>query len=614
MVRGKGNNVMNFNKEQLEVIKHKDGTCVVIAGAGSGKSTVSVHRVRELLGEGVEEKDILVSSFSSKSATDLKNKIKKLKVKNIKVGTFHSVCGSILFSEGIDTKNKIKNYEANNSFGEINNKKITTGETQDILSFISYQKNNMITYKDDFIMDKDSKFTESELRNFFKSYETTKSKLKKYDWDDVLLKCYDVLKANPNKYTYKYIIIDESQDNSLIQNELLKLLCPSENIMVVGDYRQAIYKFRGADPSLFMNFKKQYPKAKIVNLKVNYRSTKNIVDKSNSFIEKYYGDYEFYTPSIANNKKDGVITSLTNYSKEDEAIEIADRIESDLKNGVEPNEIGILYRNNKNSFDIERELRSRNIPYFVNSKEGNFFNRKEIMCIMCMLRLIDNPNDNDAYYNVYGTRTYPFTFMTDKLRDDINRMSAKKNMSMFDVSEFIQVDKPSQRKNLNEFRDMITNLIVQNRKGIKLEKLISNIIKLLKLNEFIEDKYDSDTIEEKKESLNSLKLFIKDNTLESFIKFVYGGNKSQKECKKDEVQLMTIHSSKGLEFDNVYLVSVQDEKFPSSKAPLDEEARLFYVAITRAKENLTISQIYEGNRFVEEYFSNNEESNENKTS
>ena len=110
------------------------------------------------------------------------------------------------------------------------------------------------------------------------------------------------------------------------------------------------------------------------------------------------------------------------------------------------------------------------------------------------------------------------------------------------------------------------------------------------------------------------KLFIKDNTLESFIKFVYGGNKPQKECKKYEVQLMTVHSSKGLEFDNVYLVSVQDEKFPSNKAPLDEEARLFYVAITRAKENLTISQIYEGNRFVEEYFSNDEVSNENKAS
>jgi DNA helicase II / ATP-dependent DNA helicase PcrA len=219
MVRRKGNNVMNFNKEQLDVINHKDGTCIVIAGAGSGKSTVSVHRVEKLIENGVEEKDILVSSFSNKSATDLKGKLKQLGIKNVKVGTFHSVCGNILFREGIDTKNKIKPYEANNSFGEINNKKVTTGETQDILSFIGYQKNNMITYKDDFIMNKDSKFTEQDLRNFFKSYEITKTKLKKYDWDDVLLKCYDVLKANPNKYTYKYIIIDESQDNSLIQNE-----------------------------------------------------------------------------------------------------------------------------------------------------------------------------------------------------------------------------------------------------------------------------------------------------------------------------------------------------------------------------------------------------------
>lgn len=608
---------IKFDKLQEQVINHKDGVAVVMAGAGSGKSTTLVTRVQRLIELGENEEDISITSFGSDSAKDLKRKLFKKGVRKATMGTFHAMCEKILLNEGIDTKKKIPIYEAENVFNniyiKIENKKLTKGQTKDILSFIGYQKNNMISYNDTFI-DKDSKFDESLLRLFFKAYELEKRKKKMYDWDDELLECYNILLKNPNKYTYKYILVDEAQDNNLVQNKLIKLLCPSENIMVVGDYRQAIYKFRGADPSLFMNFNKQYPNAKIMKLDYNYRSTKNIVENANNFIKKYYGGYELYSDSIPHSKENGKIECLTYYDKEEEAIDIVSKIEKDLKNGIKPNDIAILYRNNQNSFNVEKELKNKNIPYFINCEDGKFFNRKEIKCIMCMLRLINNPHDNEAFRTILETRTYPVTYMKSNVHEKIIEKSASTNMSHYEASKYITTGNPKDKINLNIVREMIINLTSQYKKGVKLGDLINNIITLLKMEVYIRINYDEEKQQERFDSLNALKSFIRDNTLESFLKFVYESSKSNKKCEKDEVQLMTVHKSKGLEFKKVYLISVEEGKFPSIKSPIDEEARLFYVAITRSKEDLSISQIGYDNLFVNQYFeSSNEVHNEQQT-
>lgn len=603
---------IEYDKKQEQVIMHKNGVAIVIAGAGSGKSTTLVGRVQKLIEGGVSESNIAVTSFSSESAKDLKNKLQKLGIKKATMGTFHSMCEKILIKEGIDTiKNKVSfqlDNILNNAYKKINysNKSLTKGQLKDIKGFIGYQKNNMLTYEDTFL-EKESKFNECELRELFKSYEVEKVKMGLYDWDDELIECYKILLKNPNKYTYEYILVDEAQDNNIVQNKLIKLLCPSQNIMVIGDYRQAIYKFRGADPSLFMNFNKEFPNAKVINLDFNYRSTSNIVNSANEFIKKYYGNYEFYSDSIPNNKNNGNINKITNYDKTEEAINIVDKIEESLNNGIKPNDIAILYRNNSNSFEIEKELKNRNIPYFVNSDDGNFFNRKEINCIMNMLKLIDNPHDNSAFKTILETRTYPITYIKKDVHNDIEYKSASSNsnMSYYEASEYIRVERPKDADSLKKLREIIYDLILQHKNGIKLNKLIDNITMLLKMKIYIETNYEGEEIDERLESLNVLKSFVRDNTLESFLTFVYGTSKSNKKCEKDDIQLMTIHKSKGLEFKNVYIISIQDGKFPSEKVKdITEEARLMYVAITRPKENLTISQIYEGNRFVDEYFGN----------
>ncbi|OSA95780.1 UNVERIFIED_ORG: DNA helicase UvrD [Clostridium botulinum] len=587
---------MKFNKEQLEVINHKDGAMAVIAGAGSGKSTVLVERVSELIKYGIESDEILVVTFTDNSSKDLKSKFKKKNIEGITTGTFHSIGKRVLMSEGIDTSKQLACYQIENEFRKIDE----NAKIKDIMSFISYQKNYGIGVNDDFI-EKESDYTENELRDFFKCYETFKAKQHALDFEDWLILTVDILKKNPNKYSFKYILVDEHQDSNLLQNEMIRLLCPSGNVFCVFDYRQAIYTFRGGNPEYCMNFKEYYPNAKVINLNMNYRSTKNIVDNSNNFIGKYYGDYEFYKDSIANNNKEGNVELITNFDKDEEAENIVDKIKEELNNGAKPNDIAVIYRNNLNSFNIENELKKNNISYFISSTDGNFFNRKEISCIMCMLRLIDNPHDNVAYDTVFNTRTYPFSFIPNTIKNRIRDLSAKKNISLFDASELVKVDKPYQRKNLDLFKNIVSDLIIQHKTGVKLSSIVDNILTLIRMNSFIEDKYEGDQLEERLESITAFKSFIRDNTLESFLKFVYGSNKSKKKCTKDDIQLMTIHKSKGLEFKNVYLIGIQDGKFPSEKAPIDEEARLMYVAITRPKENLTLSQIYEDNRFINEY-------------
>lgn len=591
--------MINFNKEQLKAINTIDGAVAVIAGAGSGKSTVLVERIKNIIYNGCEPDDIAVVTFTDNSSKDLKAKCKKNDISGITIGTFHSISKRIMMLEGIDSSKQLAPYQIENEFKRIDD----TVNYKEVMSFIGYQKNYGIGVNDNFV-EKESDYDENTLRDYYKAYENLKKKNKCLDFEDWLIIARDILKNNPNKYNFKYILVDEHQDSNLLQNELIQLLCPSGNVFCVFDYRQAIYTFRGGNPEYCMNFKEYYPNSKVINLNVNYRSTNNIVENANNFIKRYYGYYEHYEDSIANNTSDGVINLISNCDKKEEAENITRQIQEDLKNGIKPNDIAILYRNNSNSFDIENELKYQNINYFITSTDGSFFNRKEISCIMCILRLIDNPHDNMAYDTVFNSRVYPFTFISNNIRDRIRDVSARRNMSLYEASEIVKVDKPYQRQNLDKFNDMVSKLILQHKKGVRLIDIVDNIISFIRMNEYIESKYTGEELEERLESISALKTFIRENTLESFLKFVYGSNKSKKKCTKDDIQLMTIHKSKGLEFKKVYLVGIKNGKFPSDKAPLIEEARLMYVAITRPKEDLVISQIYSENQFVNEYFKN----------
>ncbi|WP_283695658.1 ATP-dependent helicase [Clostridium perfringens] len=592
---------IKFNEQQMKVINFMKGNCCVIAGAGGGKSTTLIGRVEKMIEEGIEPCDIMMITFTRNSADDLKNKLYRKNIKGVKVGTFHSICGRILSEElkQFSTKKLIQSYMIENCFKRIDNKV----NVDEIMRAIDYQKSNMIGVFDEYILN-DFNYSEEEIREFYKAYENLKETKGLYDFSDWLSLTIPILEKDYiGKYTVEYLLVDESQDCNLINHKLAQLLCPNGNIMMVGDVRQSIYGFRAANPKMFMDFDKEYDNATILNIDNNYRSNKNIVENANHFIKQYLGDFRYYSDSIPTKKEEGFIDKVTNINKGGEAQEIAKRIERDIKNGITPNQIAVLYRNNSQVDLLEGELKLKGIDYHI-EKNDSFFERREIKLIICMLRLLQDPSDDSAFEYIYKKGTHPFSFMTKETFNRIIDKSAEKNISLFEASDSVRVAKPKyEMKNILKFKDIYNSLLVQYNKGVELINIINNIIKLLRIPIYIEENYEGESLDDRLEGLESFKAFVRSNTLTSFLKFIYSSEQSTRKTNKNEVQLMTIHKSKGLEFRKVYIIGIQDGKFPSEKSSdMGEEARLFYVGITRAKEDLVLSELGFDNKFIEEYF------------
>lgn len=597
------NTKLNFNEAQLEAINTLEGKVAVVASAGSGKTTVLTHRVRKLVDSGVNPSEILVSTFTRKSAEDLTKRLSDLGI-SVEVGTFHSICGKILSKEGINVSKKIPIYMIDNAFKRMNQGKSTN--TLDILNWISYQKNYGKTPKDKKFVSMESNYSEEELALFFKVYEQEKKKSGAYDFDDYLTYCLKVLKMKPNKYTYKHILIDEFQDNNNVQSELMKCFCPLNNIFTVFDYRQAIYGFRGGNAELCMDFAKEQD-TKLVDMNTNYRSDKIIVEASNAFIRPFYSKSGIYSDTITHSTSEGVIKTIEGASKEDEAFKIGEEIERLIKEGENPEDIMVLYRNNNDSMFVENELKTRKIEFNIENN-GSFFKRKEIDIVMCMLRLIHNKGkDDSAYETIVKSRCNYFQFLPKKVLEDIIKLSGKEDISYFEASKKVNCDKAYDKHNLREFTDQIRKLILWDSLGKSVGVLIDNIIKTLKLEEYIIENNTSKTDQDDKiEALKTLKLFVKNNNLESFLNFVYSGieNDSKKKKKDKAVDLMTVHKSKGLERKIVFLIGVNKDKFPSAREEnILNEANVFYVGVTRAKNMFYIS-CYEPSIFFREYCRN----------
>lgn len=588
-----------FNEEQRKIILHGENPLMVLASAGGGKSTVLTARTIKKIQEG--EKNICVITFTRNTANDLMNKFKQARVGNqVKVGTFHSICGDILRQEGYNISKRVKEYELENIFKKviISSKKINV---KDIMSFISYQKNNMIGVNDDFL-DKDSDYTFNQLRECYKKYEEYKAKIEAYDFDDYLLLGHKVLSENQGKYSFNWVFVDETQDSNKLQMDIVDLLCPSNRITVVGDYRQCMYSFRGSKPELFMDFYKTHENTEIINMNVNYRSSKQIVDRSNYFIRQYYKDYSHHEDALSNSTDDGVVDLVMSYNKEDESYEVADKVQTMLGLGYKHSDIAILYRNNIQSQYIENEFKIRNIAYDIENN-GSFFNRKEVDMVMCMLRLIDNKNDDSAFETLFRYRCEPFTFLSNSVLSDIMNLSNKKKISHITASSYVNVQ-AWQKQKLASFISLVDKLITQHNYGYNLLQLIENIIDGLDLVKYIKEHYtDEEEQNERLETLDNLKKFVRSNTLDSFLRFVYEkNNNNTKQKDGDKVQMMTIHKSKGLEFKVVILVGLEQGKFPSDKSSKIEEANVFYVGVTRAIERMFISQIGNYNEFARQYY------------
>lgn len=587
---------MTLNDKQLEAVKHKDGPCLVLAGAGSGKTKVLTQRIINLIDSGVSPYNILAITFTNKAAKEMRNRVKNELgsiTDSIFIGTFHSFGLRILRENYIDI-----GYTSNITILDTDDAKAIVKrilkengydpakyEIRTIINKISSTKNDGISpdeYTKLFLNDLDIV-----IGLVYKEYTKLLKDNNSVDFDDLLLKPVELLKKNKiilEKYQerFKYILVDEYQDTNSIQYELCKLLASKyKNIFVVGDANQSIYSFRNADYRNILNFEKDYKNAKVILLEENYRSTNNILKAANSVIKN---NSEGKKLNLWSSKRDGELIDYIRCEDEiKEANFVINKIKDLVSNGYKYSDIAVLYRTNAQSRVVEDAFVRNNIPHNIIGSYY-FYNRKEIKDLIAYLKLIYNPCDS---VNLERIINVPKRGIGAKSIENLRKKATENNISMFDAIdsgkelEFKKMILKLQEFSLNgNLSDLIEEILSTT--GLRMEyeinKSLENEAKVENLNEF---KTVALMFEES--GIYDLQTFLENIALVS--------DRGQYNNDGDEVSIMTLHSAKGLEFNVVFLLGMEEGLFPhnrsfNSLSNLEEERRLCYVGITRAKEKL----------------------------
>lgn len=622
-----------LNSTQREAVTCTDGPSLIVAGAGSGKTRVLTYRIAYLLQQGVSAGRIMALTFTNKAAREMKERIMKLVSTNdaryLMMGTFHSICGKLIRhdAEKIGFTKDFTIYDTSDSKSLLKSICKELGLDDKIykpslvLYRISSLKNNFVTpeeYGANWTLQKEDKAMRLyQLYDVYKLYQSRMLASNAMDFDDMLLKTLQLLREFPEvrnriQQQYHYILVDEYQDTNHVQYLLVKELAePQNNICVVGDDSQSIYSFRGADINNILDFQKQYPNVRLFKLERNYRSTKNIVNASNSLILNNSGRIP---KEIYSEKEEGAQLSLRSYETDKEEAKgvVSQIVQEHSKLHTSYNDIAVLYRTNVQSRLLEDELRNQEIPYRV---YGNisFYQRKEIKDIISYLRLAVNPLDNEALlravsiYSGIGATTMK-KVATCAVENNVAYLEVAQNpnryginggaampklqtfaMKMRELAEINKVqgasavvrtileitDTPLDVTSLydKEEIDRTQNILsfVQQIKEYETEKHLSDDAEIVTINEFL---YEVSLLTDQDDNLND---------------------------SSDRVTLMTVHSAKGLEFYTVFITGLENGVFPSwhstdDNKELEEERRLFYVAITRAMERCYLC--YAKRRFV----------------
>lgn len=592
------NYLNGLNEKQKEAVEHIDGPCLVIAGAGSGKTKVLTTRIANLIEKGIPSYKILAITFTNKAAKEMRERLENIVPgNNAFVGTFHSL-GVRIIRENAPLLGLDRNFSIVDSDDVLSIiKKIMKDNGYDPkLTTPGYIRNKISNIKNEML-------TNDEITKFFNTpqdhvaekvyyeYIDVLKKNNSVDFDDLLLlpvKLFinnkDVLEAYQDKF--KYILIDEYQDTNEVQYKLSKLLAKKyKNIFIVGDPDQSIYMFRGANFRNILNFEKDYKDAKIIPLEENYRSTKYILDAANSVIKN---NKERKEKNLWSNNGEGTKTKyLRAYDGKHEIQLVLDEIKKCIEEGYKKSDIAVLYRTNAQSRLVEEMFLKANIPYKVVGSYY-FYSRKEIKDLICYLRLILNNDDEISLRRVINVPKRGIgTSTLAKLEEE----AKEQNTSIFQVISkgkeqlfkelILHLTKESENLSLTELIDLILEETGM-RAEYENDKNLENELRLDNLEEF---KSITKTFEERTGSV-SLADFLEEVSLIADI--------SEHQSQEDVVTLMTMHSAKGLEFDVVFLIGMEDGIFPhqnafSEEGGLEEERRLCYVGITRAKEKLFIS-------------------------
>ncbi|MBG48369.1 MAG: ATP-dependent DNA helicase [Pseudozobellia sp.] len=626
------NFIDELNDAQRAPVLHKDGPLMVIAGAGSGKTRVLTYRIAHLMAQGVDSFNILALTFTNKAAREMKARIAQIvgssEAKNLWMGTFHSVFAKLLRFDGdkLGFPSNFTIYDTQDSQRLIASIIKEMGLDKDVYKYkqvqnrISSYKNSLITVKAYFqnpeLMEADAMAKRPRLGEIYQNYVDRCFKAGAMDFDDLLLRTNELLNRFPEvlmKYQerFKYILVDEYQDTNHSQYLIVKALADRfQNICVVGDDAQSIYSFRGANISNILNFQRDYDNVAMYRLEQNYRSTRNIVNAANSIIAKNKNQLE---KSVWTDNDDGALIKIHRSPTDaEEGRYVAGNIWDTRMNQHTPNgHFAVLYRTNSQSRAIEDALRKRDIPYRIYGGLS-FYQRKEIKDVLSYLRLVVNPKDEEALKRVIN---FPARGIGQTTVDKLTVAANHYNRSIFEVMEHLgklnlSINAGTKRK-LEDFVNMIKSFQIMN-EGSDAFALAEHVAK--KTGLLLEFKKDGTPegiarMENIEELLNGVKDFVEGQKevadakgdLNEFLEDVALATDLDKDTGDDDrVALMTIHLAKGLEFPYVYIVGMEEDLFPSAmsmntRSELEEERRLFYVALTRAEKQAYLT--YTQNRY-----------------
>lgn len=617
----KKKNGVELNKQQIEAASFDRGNALVLSTAGSGKTTVTIARVGKLLYEKKCNSKILTITFSKMAASDMNNRFQSFfggmyKAKT-EFSTIHAFSYKIVKNfykrKGIDFDLLTNNYQALSEILKSYYSKsyfnfVSDEEIENIASTISYVDNMMINpaeYKDYGI----------EIKGFDKiydAYKEYKSQKRMIDFDDMLIYAYKII-LNSQYYrdyiknTYQYIQIDEMQDTSKIQHEIIKLISDN-NLFMVGDDDQAIYSFRGSDPDFMLEFKNVYENGKIFYLDNNYRCDKNIVEGARNFIER---NKKRYNKAInTDNKRENEINIIRVKSRAEQAKLITDEL---AKAG--DNSVGILFRYNMSALILANSLNENNIDFYIKEDKSRFFSSSILYDILAFLSLAINPRDREAFSRIYYKSYTYFTkgmckIVMDSPRTDLTVFDILDNYKYFDHYVYDKIHQFKIDINyINKLRPMDAI------RFIKMELEYVNYLERMQdegRNNFTNSVHILEILEEIGSYCKNVKEFIdKIKNLQNVIK-------TASENKNANITLTTIHSAKGLEYDYVYMIDNIEGEFPSEKRNMsdekyekiiEEERRVFYVGMTRTKKKLNIIVPGSSSLFVNELIKSNRKNN-----
>ncbi len=623
-----------LNDQQREAVVYTDGPSLVIAGAGSGKTRVLTYKIVHLLSHGYEPWRILALTFTNKAAREMRERIEGLVGANtaskLWMGTFHSIFARILrqHADRIGFKRDFTIYDTNDSKSLV--KTIIKDMGLDdklykpavVLSSISAAKNQLISpdayAADRQLMEADKRSRRPYTQAIYAAYRNRCFIAGAMDFDDLLYYTNVLLRDNSDilrhyQEFFRYVLVDEYQDTNFAQHLIVsQLVKGSESICVVGDDAQSIYSFRGANIRNILNLKINYPDLAIFKLEQNYRSTQNIINAANSLIEK--NTEQIKKTVFSRNDVGNPIEVVQSYSDYEESFLVSNRISQvKMRTHDSYEEFAILYRTNAQSRVLEESLRKRNIPYRIYGGLS-FYQRKEVKDAIAYFRLSINPDDDEALKRVIN---YPGRGIGETTLNKLVRSAIDNRVSIWtvicDLNTYKSGINNGTAKKLDAFRDLIFRFVKMNEEGRNAEEVAVAVIRETGLMSVLLSDRTPESVSKQEnlnELLNGVKEFVfgrleegesDEVSLRDFLGVVsLATDQDQNETAEERITLMTVHAAKGLEFKNVFIVGVEEDLFPSSMSAsslseIEEERRLLYVAITRAKNFCMLS--YASSRF-----------------